>query len=118
MKKYFILCVVLIAIFVTTPVLGVTTGERNALGSAKEYLSVTAFSYSGLIEQLKFDDYSQAEAEYAAKNCGADWNEQAVKKAEEYLSVSSFSRKKLIEQLMFDGFTRKQAEYGTKNKGY
>ena len=116
MKKIFI--VLVISLLICVSAFGATTGERNALGSAKEYLSVTAFSYSGLIEQLKFDDYTQAEAEYAAKNCGADWNEQAVKKAEEYLSVSSFSRKGLIEQLMFDGFTRKQAEYGVKHNGY
>ena len=89
-------------------------GERNALGSAKQYLSVMAFSYSGLMEQLEqFDEYSHAEAEYAVKNCGADWNEQAARKVTEYLKVMPMSRKGLIEQLIqFDGFTREQAMYG------
>ena len=93
---------------------GATMGERNALGSAKNYLRVMSFSYSGLMEQLEqFDEYSHAEAEYAVKNCGADWNEQAAKKVTEYLKVMSMSRKRLIEQLVqFDGFTREQAEYG------
>lgn len=106
-----------LAVFLCISAFGATTGEKNALGSAKEYLSVSAFSYSGLIQQLEFDDYSHSEAEYAAKNCGADWNEQAARQATEYLSVTSFSRKGLIEQLRFDGFTREQAEYGV-NKAY
>ena len=91
-----------------------TLGERNALASAKQYLSVVAFSYSGLMEQLEqFDDYSHAEAEYAVKNCGADWKEQAAKKVKEYLNVMPMSRKRLIEQLVqIDGFTREQAVYG------
>ena len=115
MKKILLgLCVVLIF---STSALSATTGEKNALGSAKQYLSVSAFSYSGLIQQLEFDDYTHSEAEYAAKNCGADWNEQAARQAAEYLSVTSFSRKGLIEQLRFDGFTREQAEYGV-NKAY
>ena len=94
----------------------VSIGNLNALASAKAYLALTGFSYSGLIQQLEQGEgYSHAEAEYAAKNCGADWNEQAAKKAKEYLDMSSFSRKGLIQQLMQgDGFTRQQAEYGVK----
>ena len=112
MRKFLLaLCVV---VFLSVSAFGATMGERNALGSAKQYLSVMAFSYSGLMEQLEqFDEYSHAEAEYAVKNCGADWNEQAAKKVTEYLKVMPMSRKGLIEQLMqFDGFTREQAMYG------
>ena len=89
-----------------------TSGERNALSKAYDYLDFMAFSYSGLIEQLEFEGFSTSEATYAADNCGADWNEQAVKKAQEYLDFMSFSRSGLIEQLEFEGFTRSQAEYG------
>jgi hypothetical protein len=64
-----------------------------------------------LIEQLEFEGYSHSEAVYAADNCGADWNEQAVKKAKQYLEHSSFSRSGLIDQLEFEGFTHSQAEY-------
>ena len=95
-----------------------TIGERNALRAAQNYLSFTAFSYSGLIRQLKFEGYSQKEATYAADNCGANWFEQAYKCAENYLSFMSFSRKGLIDQLCFEGYTREQAEYAVKKVGY
>ena len=88
-----------------------TFGEQNALSKAYQYLQYSAFSYTGLIEQLEFEGYSHSEAVYAADNCGADWNEQAVKKAKQYLEYSSFSRGGLIDQLEFEGFTASQAEY-------
>ena len=88
-----------------------TFGEKNALEKAHQYLEYSAFSYSGLIEQLEFEGYTHSEAEYAADHCGADWNEQAVKKARQYLEYSSFSRSGLLEQLEFEGFTHAQAEY-------
>ena len=112
MKKFLVLSGILLLMCASA--LGATMGERNALASAKQYLRVMAFSYSGLMEQLEqFDEYSHVEAEYAVKNCGADWNEQAAKKVTEYLKVMPMSRKGLIEQLMqFDGFTREQAVYG------
>lgn len=89
----------------------ITAGERNAIETARNYLSFMAFSYGGLVEQLKHEGYSTSEAEYAAENCGADWNQQAVNKAKEYLNFMSFSRSGLIEQLEFEGFTHSQAVY-------
>ncbi|MBQ4430106.1 MAG: Ltp family lipoprotein, partial [Synergistaceae bacterium] len=111
------LCAVM---FLSVSAFGATMGELNALASAKLYLSTMAFSYSGLVKQLEdFEGYSHAEAEYAVKNCGADWNEQAAKKAKEYLDVMPFSRRGLMDQLVqFEGFTKKQAEYGVKQNGY
>ena len=96
----------------------VTMGKRNALESAKQYISVMAFSYSGLIEQLEYEGYSNSEATYAADNCGADWYEQAALSAKEYLGVMSFSRQGLIEQLEYEGFTYDQAVYGVEQCGY
>lgn len=95
-----------------------TTGQVNASNSARDYLNVMAFSYTGLIEQLKYEGYSEEDATYAADNCGADWNEQAAQKAQEYLDTMSFSRSGLIEQLQFEGFTAEQAEYGVSAVGY
>lgn len=94
-----------------------TAGMRNALQSAKNYLSVIPFSYSGLIEQLEFEGYSNKEATYAADNCGADWFEQAVRSAKNYLELMPFSRSGLIEQLEFEGYTYEQAAYGV-DKAY
>ena len=96
-----------------------TEGERNALQSAKDYLNyLGGFSYEGLIEQLEFEGYTHSEAVYAADNCGADWNEQAVIAARQYLNALSFSRQGLIEQLEFEGFTHSQAVYGVEQNGY
>lgn len=94
-----------------------THGEENALKKAQSYLNVSAFSYSGLIDQLEYNGFSSAEATYAADHCGADWNEQAAKKAESYLRVSAFSYDGLVDQLEYNGFTHEQAVYGA-NQAY
>ena len=88
------------------------SGNDQALEKAKSYLSFTAFSYTGLIEQLEYEGFSHEEAVAAADACGADWNEQAAKKAESYLSFMDMSRSQLIDQLEFEGFTSEQAAYG------
>lgn len=103
---------------IAEPTSTATLGERNALNSAKDYLDVKAFSYSGLVKQLEFEGYTNSEAVYGADNSGADWNEQAKLSAESYLDVKSFSREGLIAQLEFEGFTRQQAEYGAQAVGY
>ena len=95
-----------------------TTGQKNALKSAKQYLDALPFSHKGLIEQLEFDEYSNDEATYAADNCEADWNEQAVKSAKQYLDAMAFSRQSLIEQLEFDGYSNDEATHGAEANGY
>jgi hypothetical protein len=89
-----------------------TSGQRNAVRAAKEYLNYTAFSRTGLIKQLEFDSYSSTDAEYAVDEVGADWNEQAAKAAKAYLDYSAFSKQDLINQLKFDGYTSDQAVSG------
>lgn len=96
----------------------ITIGQKNALSSAKSYISFMAFSYTGLIKQLEYEGYTKEEAKYGVDNCGADWNEQAAKMAEDYLKIMSFSRKELIKQLEYEGFTSSQAEYGVSAIGY
>ena len=95
-----------------------TVGEQNALQSALQYLNSMPFSYTGLIEQLKYEGYSDSEAKYAADNCGADWKEQAVKSAKQYLDIMSFSRQSLIDQLEYEGYTYDQASYAATQNGY
>lgn len=95
-----------------------TMGQKNALASAKFYLETMPFSYTGLIEQLEYEQYSTEDATYAADNCGADWNEQAAKAAKNYLDIMPFSRDELIEQLQFEGYTYEQAVYGVEQNGY
>lgn len=95
-----------------------TTGEQNALDSAKSYLNAMAFSYDGLVDQLEYEGFTHSEAVYGADHCGADWMEQAARMAEEYLNSGSFSRSSLIDQLEYEGFTNAQAVYGVEQNGY
>lgn len=44
----------------------VSSGKRNALERALEYLDYTSFSYSGLIDQLEFEGFTPSQAEYGA----------------------------------------------------
>lgn len=95
-----------------------TTGQKNAVQSAKDYLAFSAFSFKGLVKQLEYEGYTHSEAVYAANHCDANWKEQAAKSAETYLSFTSFSRKELIEQLEYEGFSHEQAVYGAQANGY
>ncbi len=94
-----------------------TVSQSNAVESALSYIEYSAFSRKGLIDQLKFEDYSTADATYAVDAIDVDWNEQAAKSAANYLEYSSFSRQGLIDQLVFEGFTQSQAEYGVSTTG-
>jgi host cell surface-exposed lipoprotein len=92
--------------------------QANARRSAESYLDTAAFSRSGLIDQLKFEDFSTADATYAVGALTVDWKKQAAKAAESYLDTSSFSRAGLIDQLKFEGFTQAQAASGVEAVGY
>ena len=88
---------------------GASKGDEQAYKKALSYLEHSAFSYTGLIEQLEFEGFSTEEATFAADNCGADWFAQAIKSAESYMKSSSFSQSGLVEQLEYEGFTTEQA---------
>lgn len=94
-----------------------TVSQEQAIGKAQDYLDYTAFSKSGLVDQLVYEGFSKKDAQFAADHLDVDWMEQAALKAKEYLDYTSFSRKGLIAQLMYEGFTRKQAEHGAKAVG-
>lgn len=68
-------------------------------------------SQSKLVEELKKDGHSHADAEFAAKEVRADWNLEASGAAEDALNYSAFSEQGLIEFLEFGGFTQEQAEF-------
>lgn len=94
-----------------------TRAQQNARDSAQSYLAYTAFSRSGLIDQLVFEDYSRADATIAVDSLRVDWREQAYKSAKSYLDYSSFSLNGLIEQLEYEGFSSADATYGA-NRAY
>lgn len=95
-----------------------TIGQREALASAKDYLSTSHFSRAGLIHQLDSPyggDFSHADAVWGVDHAHANWNAEAVGAAKDYLRTSHFSRSALIQQLdsPYGGqFTHAQAVYG------
>ena len=90
-----------------------TVSQSNAVRSAKNYINVMPFSKLGLISQLEYEGYSNADATYAVGKISVNWNEQALKKAKNYLDTMPFSRQGLIDQLKYEKFTNSEAVYGT-----
>ena len=100
-----------------------TNQQQNARRSAQQYLSFTAFSRQGLIDQLSSsagDQYSVQDATIAVDSLNVDWNAQAVKAAKDYLKLTAFSCQGLIDQLdspYGSQFTVAQATYGAQQAG-
>lgn len=97
--------------------------QKNAVRSAKVYLSLSGFSRAGLIEQLSSsygDGYSVSDATVAVSSLAVDWNVQATRSAKQYLELMGFSCSGLIDQLSSDygdKYTRSQASYGAHQAG-
>lgn len=94
-----------------------TKGQENARKAAENYLDTAPFSKSGLIKQLKFEKYSEADAKYAVNHVKVNWREEAAEAAKNYLDLSPFSRAELIKQLKFEGYTPQQAAFGADKAG-
>ncbi|WP_074594712.1 Ltp family lipoprotein [Pseudomonas congelans] len=95
-----------------------TGPQKNAVRSAKQYLSITGFSRNGLIHQLSSDageGFDVSDATIAVDSMKIDWNQQAVRSAKQYLNMMGFSCKGLIKQLSSSAgekYTVDQATYG------
>jgi hypothetical protein len=84
---------------------------------AQDYLNSMAFSRTGLIDQLEYEGFSNADASYGTDAVGADWMNQAALMADAYLASQSFSRSGLYDQLIYEGFTPAEAEFGVSSTG-
>lgn len=110
---------------VTAPAIAqsLTGPQKNAVRSAKQYLSLQGFSRDGLIHQLSSDagdGYKVADATAAVDSLNADWNRQAERSAKQYLDMMGFSCKGLIQQLSSsagDRYTKDQATHGARSAG-
>lgn len=95
-----------------------TTGQVQAILSAKNYLQTQGFSKKGLIKQLSSkygEGFSKADAKFAVNHIKVDWNKQAVRAAKNYLDTMPMSEANLVKQLHSpygDQFTLAQAEHG------
>ena len=88
---------------------GLSAEGQQAVRQAQSYLSFTAFSRSGLIDQLEFEGFSNADATAAVDSLDVDYAAQAVKQAQSYLTHTAFSRTGLIDQLEFEGYSNADA---------
>lgn len=121
----FIKLAVIAAVFVSGPAWAqsLTGPQKNAIRSAKLYISMQGFSREGLISQLSSeagDGYSVADSTVAVDSLKIDWNAQAARSAELYLTLQGFSCQGLIDQLSSpagDGYTVSQATYGARQAG-
>ena len=100
-----------------------TGPQKNAVRAAQSYLSISAFSRDGLIEQLSSqagNGFNINDATKAVESLNVDWNQEAVKSAKQYLKMMGFSCSGLIEQLSSRAgakFTQKQATFGAQRAG-
>lgn len=84
---------------------------------AQSYIDYSAFSPSGLIDQLVYEGFNEQQATNAVNQLSVDWVQQAVLMAESYLEYSSFSRSGLIDQLIYEGFSEADASYAATQAG-
>lgn len=100
-----------------------TSSQKNALRSAEQYVELAGISKKGLIQQLSSsagEDYSKADAKFAANNVDVDYKAEAVEAAKAYLEQSPMSKSALIQQLSSsagENFTDAQARYAA-DKAY
>jgi Host cell surface-exposed lipoprotein len=95
-----------------------TIGQSNARKKAESYLRSSSFSRLGLVDQLIYEGFSEADSTYAVDAVKVNWNEQAAKKAASYLRSGSFSKQGLYDQLIYEKFTPEQAAFGVASVGY
>lgn len=100
-----------------------TGPQKNAVRSARNYLSISGFSRVGLIHQLSSDygdGYAVADATAAVDSMDIDWNANAARSATQYLSMTGFSCNGLVEQLSSnagDNYTQSEARHGAQAAG-
>jgi uncharacterized protein YecT (DUF1311 family) len=100
-----------------------TGPQKNAVRAAQSYLSISAFSRDGLIEQLSSqagNGFNINDATKAVDSMNVDWNQEAVKSAKQYLQLMGFSCNGLVQQLSSRAgakFTQQQATFGAQRAG-
>jgi hypothetical protein len=96
-----------------------TSPQKNAVRQAKQYLSLKGFSRDGLIYQLSFNGFDEADSAIALDSMNIDWSEQAARSAKSYLDLMGFSCTGLIQQLtsVAEKFSLDQARYGANKAG-
>ena len=99
--------------------------ERAGCQGRRVLPRLWGFSRKGLIDQLKYEGYTEQQAVYGVNQTGlfeeavsveeapgeTAGQENARRAAESYLDTMAFSRKGLIDQLKYEGYSTKDATY-------
>lgn len=86
-----------------------TENQKRARLDAKTYYESSWFSRTGMIDQLEFDGFSNADAAYGVDALGVDWALEAEGMADAEIRSDWFSRQGLIDVLVYQGFTDAEA---------
>ena len=89
----------------------------DVIAAAKKYVETGNYTYTSLIDKLQQDGYSTGDAEYAANNCGADWNGMAANEAKKLIDGGVTTKEEIVDQLIFKGYTYQQAVHGAEANG-
>lgn len=90
--------------------------KDEALKVAKEYVEYFSMSYDDLLTQLELEGFGEGVALYAANNCGADWEAEAVEAAE--LFKDDLSKDEISSLLKDNGFTDNEIAHALESIGY
>ncbi|MCP3423817.1 Ltp family lipoprotein [Nocardioides pinisoli] len=114
MKKIIIALTTLFAVVVpvTTASPASASPRSQAVSMAYGYLQTMPFSKGGLADQLEYEGFSPAVANWAVSNIRVNWRKQAARMAKNYLRTMPFSCSGLIDQLVFEQFSYANASYG------
>lgn len=91
--------------------------NENVIAAAKKYVETGNYTYTSLIDKLQQDGFSTGNAEYAANNCGADWNGMAANEAKKLIDGGVTTKEEIVDQLIFKGYTYQQAVHGAEANG-
>ena len=89
----------------------------DVIAAAKKYVETGNYTYTSLIDKLQQDGFSTGNAEYAANNCGADWNGMAANEAKNLIDGGVTTKEEIVDQLIFKGYTYQQAVHGAEANG-
>ncbi|GLO65104.1 Ltp family lipoprotein [Oceanobacillus kimchii] len=95
--------------------LKISVSQENAIRQAESYLDFSAFSKSGLIEQLEYERFSKEYATFAVENI------KLIGERKRYymqkVIFTGFSRSGLIDQLLYEGHSEADANYAAEQVG-
>lgn len=90
--------------------------NEEQMESAKSFIESGSFSRAQVIDMLKFQGVSEADAEIGVDSLNVDWNEQALKAVDDVTLFREPSDEEIRDNLTLNKFTPEQIDYAIANK--